>query len=95
MLAVEWFGRLQAAQPDRSQLSSGLNGKMTDVIVQQLSSQLKSYGTPASITYLGGRVVNGDDVYAYILNFKTSKVREMMAIDAQGKINGIEFTIAK
>lgn len=95
MLAVQWFGRLQTAQPDRSQLSSELNGKMTGVVLQQLSSQLKPYGDPVSITYLGGRIVNGDDVYAYILNFKTSKVREMMAIDAQGKINGIEFTIAK
>lgn len=95
MLAVQWFGRLQAGQPDRSQLSSTLNEKMTDVVLQQLSTQLKPYGTPVSITYLGGRIVNGDDVYAYVLNFKATKVREMMAIDTQGKINGIQFTIAK
>jgi hypothetical protein len=95
MLAVTWFGRMQAGQIDRSQLSDELNQKMSDAVVSQISAQLKPCGQPASITYLGGRIVDGDDVYAYILNFKSAKVRELMAVDATGKINGLVFTVAK
>lgn len=95
MLAIAWFGRFQAAQIDRSQLTGELNGKLTDDVVAQMSSQLKPFGDPASITYLGGRVVDGDDVYAYLLNFKSGKVQELMAIDPAGKINGLVFTVAK
>lgn len=95
MMAVQWFQRMQTGQVDRAQLSDDLNGKLTDVVISQISTQLKPYGQPGSITYLGGRIVNGDDVYAYILNFKASKVRELMAIDNTGKINGLVFTLAK
>lgn len=94
--AVEWFARMQMAMPDRAQLTPTLNSRLTTAEVQSMSTELKPLGRPYTISYLGGRIVGGNDVYAYLLDFhKAVKLREIIAVDDSGKIAGLVFTMVK
>jgi|HubBroStandDraft_4_1064222.scaffolds.fasta_scaffold00026_56 hypothetical protein len=91
--AREWFHRFQAAEIDRSELSSLVNAQLTDQLVQQEAAKLKPLGNPISFKFLKSYPINGKMGYDFLLQFKDARVVEMIAFDSTDKIAGIDFQI--
>jgi len=89
--AMEWFGRFQNNDVDRSQLGAAINAKLTSQVLASMRNQLAPLGTPTGIAYGGARNVKGDLVYRYVVVFPVGAIQEFMSIDNAGKITGVLF----
>jgi hypothetical protein len=89
--AKDWLHRFQTGNIDYSQMSDRVSAKLTPALAQQIQETLKPLGDPISFTYLGSQVVEGINVYGFLVTFKDRQLNEFFALDANGKIAGITF----
>ncbi len=89
--ALDWVGRFQTTNIDRTQLSPVINEKLTPAVLAAMKRQLAPLGTPTGIAYGGARNIKGDYVYRYVVVFPIGAIQEFMSIDATGKIAGVLF----
>jgi len=90
-MAKDWLDRIQANNIDRSALTDEVNSALTPALVQQVSAQLAPLGKPTAFEYLGSQVVQGVTVYRFEATFASTKLYELLGIDASGKIAGLRF----
>lgn len=90
-LAREWFDRFRNVSIDRSQLDERVNAQLTLALVKEEGAKLRAYGKPTSFTYLGSNQVSYATGYYFDIRFAHGKVIEAIALDADGKIGGIDF----
>lgn len=91
--AKEWFHRFKIGDIDRAQLDAQVNGQLTDDMIRQESTKLKSLGEPTNFSFLRTYMVGGAEGYDFLLQFKMARVIEMIAFDGDGKIAGIDFRV--
>lgn len=89
--AKEWFYRFQTADVDRSQLNDAINSQLTDDMIRQEAVNLKKFGAPTSMTYVRTYGIKGVVGYDFLWEFKAARIVEMIALDPDGKIAGIDF----
>jgi hypothetical protein len=89
--ALEWVGRFQSTNIDRSQLDATIDAKLTPQVLAAMKRQLAPLGTPTGIGYGGGRSVKGNLVYRYVVVFPVGAIQEFISIDNVGKIAGVLF----
>jgi hypothetical protein len=94
-LALEWFGRMQSGQIDRSQLTPDYSAQLTDQAVQGLSKHLKedNYGvSPTGAKVLRERTAGEQTFYVVKLIFPRGDAASLLiGLNAEGKITGISF----
>jgi cytochrome c1 len=89
--AKSWFAQLQAGKIDRSQLAPGMD-KLTDEQVANVSSQIKSLGTPVTFEQQQTMTQAGNTITAYLLTFGNGqKLTFYFAVDGQGKVSGLQL----
>jgi hypothetical protein len=89
--ALEWVGRFQTTNIDRSQLNATIDTKLTPQVLEAMKRQLAPLGTATGIGYGGARNVKGALVYRYVVVFPVGAIQEFMSIGADGKIAGVLF----
>jgi hypothetical protein len=89
--AKEWFHRFQTGEIDRSQLNAQVNKELTSEMVAQEAATLKALGQPSSFVFIRTYPIRGLIGYDFLLQFKSARIIEMIAFDAEGKIAGIDF----
>jgi hypothetical protein len=89
--AMEWFGRFQSSDIDRSQLANEIAAKLTPPVLAAMKRQLAPLGAPTGIGYGGARLVKGNMVYRYVVVFQVGAIQEYMSLDKTGKISGVLF----
>lgn len=92
-LAKEWLRRFQTANIDRQQLNAEVSASLTPTAVARESAKLKPLGAPTSFHFVSTEPVGYAVGYDFMVSFKTAKVLESLALDASGKIAGIDFRI--
>ena len=94
-LALEWFGRMETGQIDRTQLAAGYSTQLTDDAVQGISRYLKKheYGAPpAGAKVLKTRTIGEQTFYVVKLLFPRGDAASLLfGFDAEGKITGISL----
>jgi hypothetical protein len=94
-LALEWFGRMQSGQIDRSKLTEAYSAQLTDEVVQALSRHLKedNYGAPPVGTkVLRTRTLGEQTFYVVKLVFPRGDAASLLiGINTDNKITGISF----
>jgi hypothetical protein len=90
-LAKEWFHRFQTGDIDRSQLDQRINKELTQAMIRKEEATLKAYGTPLSFVYERSDPVDGATGYTFLLDFKSGRIVEAIALHPDGKIAGIDF----
>jgi hypothetical protein len=89
--AKEWFHRFESANIDRSQLNAETNAELTDANVRRESAVLKAFGDPTGFSFLRSYPIAGVIGYDFLWQFKSGRIIEMIAVDDDGKIAGIDF----
>ena len=89
--AEEWLHRMIAGNVDRAQLTPTMNAALTDQIVKQAQTHLRSLGVPTSVVYFDGTASGDDTAYAFLVTFPDRNVREIVTLRADGKIDGLVF----
>ena len=85
--ARDWFGRVQAAKIDRTQLTPDFSARFTDDNAAGLAKQTADLGDPVAFDFV--RSIEGDDQTTYIFKiaFKTGvKLSWAFSLDSAGKI---------
>ena len=94
-LALEWFGRMETGQIDRTQLAAGYSAQLTDDAVQAMSRYLKKYeygAPPAGAKVLKTRTIGEQTFYVVKLMFPRGDAASLLfGFDAEGKITGISL----
>jgi hypothetical protein len=90
-LAKEWFHRICDDNIDRSQLDATTNMELTVDMVRGESARLRAFGKPSSFKFLRSGSVGGSVGYAFMITFDVGRIVELIAINADGKISGIDF----
>jgi len=91
-LALEWFGRLQAGQIDRTQMTSELNAHLTDDAVKGMARYLKSYGPATRDEIVQSRMIQDQMFYVVKLFLQRGDALSLLiGLDENGKITGITF----
>jgi CubicO group peptidase (beta-lactamase class C family) len=85
--AMEWVGRLQRADLDRTQLTPAFNSYLTDALVQQ--TNLKAAGSLLSLTPIESFQQNGDTAYVFLARFEHQTYTFQFVLTPQGKIDGL------
>jgi hypothetical protein len=89
--AKNWFAQLQAGKIDRSQLAPGM-GSLSDEQVANVSTQIKSLGTPVTFEQQQTMVQNDTSVALYLLTFGNGKKLDFIfAVNSQGKVAGLRL----
>lgn len=91
--AQEWFHRLQSGEIDRSQLDTQLNAQLTDDIVRRETKTLTPLGDPASFVFVRTYELDGALEYDFLLQFKSTRLVELISFDSGGKIAGLGFEL--
>ena len=94
-LALEWLGRMQSGQIDRTQLTPEYSAQLTDGAVRDLSKHLKEDNYGASPT--GAKILRtktaGDQIFyvVKILYPRGDAASLLIGLNTEGKITGISF----
>lgn len=91
--AKEWFRRLQTGEIDRSQLDAQLNAQLTDDIVRRETKTLTALGDPATFVFVRTYALDEALEYDFLLQFKATRLVELISFDASGKIAGLGFEL--
>ena len=89
--AKEWFHRFQTGEIDRSQLDAQVNAQLTDDMIHHEAEMLTPLGDPLSFMFVRTYPIDGALEYDFMLQFKATKVIELITFDADGKIAGLGF----
>jgi hypothetical protein len=90
--AKSWFAQLQAGKIDRSQLAAGMGTALSDQQVQDVSSKIKTLGTPVTFEQQQTMTQAGNTITAYLLTFGNGqKLSFYFAVDSQGKVSGLQL----
>ena len=89
--ALEWVGRIQKGDIDRSQLTKDLNADFTPAIVQNYKEKYGSLGTVQSIYLNSKQVSDGLNIYIFSVNFAQGPLNYQFATDSTGKIAALYF----
>lgn len=93
--AKSWFAQLQAGKVDRSQLATGM-ASLSDQQVEDVSSKIKSLGTPVTFEQEQTMTQGGISYAVYLLTFGNGqKLNFIFALDSQGKVAGLRLTPAQ
>lgn len=93
--AKSWFAQLQAGKIDRSQLAAGM-ASLSDQQVANVSSKIKSLGTPVTFEQQDTMTQAGISYTVYLLTFGNGqKLNFIFALDSQGKVAGLRLTPAQ
>jgi hypothetical protein len=90
-LAKQWFRRFQSGNIDRSQLDEKINKELSPTMIRQEAGTLKAYGTPLSFAFVRSEPIDDAMGYYFILDFKSGRIVEAIALHPDGKIAGIDF----
>jgi hypothetical protein len=94
-LALEWFGRMQTGQIDRSQLAAGYDAQLSDGAAQGMAKYMKDhdYGAPPlDAQIVKTRASGGQRFYVVKLVFPRGDAASLlMGFNAEGKITGISL----
>jgi hypothetical protein len=94
-LALEWFGRMQSGQIDRSQLTPDYSAQLTDDVVQGLSKHLKedNYGVSPTSAKVLRTLTSGDQAFYVVkLIFPRGDAASLLiGLNTESKITGISF----
>lgn len=89
--AKEWFYRFKTADIDRPQLDQNVNQELTAAMIVQESKTLSSFGSPTSFKFVRKYVIGDAIGYDFLWEFARGRIVEMIALDGNGKIAGIDF----
>lgn len=93
--AIQQLVRWQAGDLDRSSYDADFNAKISDAMVQTISTALGQKGALQSTVYLGPVQVEGAPPgvtsYLYKMQCVNGVLYERLSIDADGKIAGVLF----
>ncbi len=92
--AKTWFGMLQSAKIDRSQLTKTMNDALTSDKVNMVAAQLKTLGPSTSFTPIDKNQQPPYTVYRYRIGFATAALVFTFSLDPDGKIAGLYLTPA-
>jgi hypothetical protein len=94
-LALEWFGRMQSGQIDRTQMTPDYSAQLTDDVVRDLSKHLKedNYGaSPTGAKILRTKSAGDQTFYVVKLIFPRGDAASLLiGLNTEGKITGISF----
>jgi len=90
----EWIKRFATADIDRSQLSTTMSNALTPSLVSTSSTGISALGEPTKFVFRGKAGAAGMNVYTYLVTFEKAQLNVNMALDAEGKIAGFNFTAA-
>jgi hypothetical protein len=91
-LALNVLLQLQNARVDRSLFSTAMNAQFTDAVLQRLAPQLIALGQPRMILLTQQDVGHGMTSYTFLLYTGQPKFDEIIVLDAENKIAGVNFT---
>lgn len=91
-LALNVLLQLQNARVDRSLFSTAMNAQFTDAVLQRLAPQLIPLGQPRMTLLSQQDVGHGMTAYTYLLYAGQPKFDEILVLDSQNKIAGVNFT---
>lgn len=87
------FAQLQSGNVDRTTLDSQMNAALTDDKLNAVKSAIGSLGTPTSFVELRSGSQDGYPFAVYAVTFANgTKLNFIFALDAQGKIGGMQLT---
>ena len=89
--AKEWFRRLQTGDIDRSQLDARVNSQLSDDAIRQEAKALTPLGDPTDVAYVRTYPMAEVLEYDFLLQFKTTRIVELISFDPGGKIAGLGF----
>lgn len=92
-LAKSYFYEFQHGTVDRSRLDHATNQELTAAAIHQEARRLQALGKPVSFAYLGSQPIQSTTGYNFWIVFPRTRVVESIAIDASGKVAGIDFRI--
>ena len=84
----------QSGTLDRAAYSDEANKQFAPGLVSQISSQLQQLGDPTVFIFLGRKTQGEYRIYSYEVDTPKAKLRMAYALDAAGKIAGIQFAPA-
>jgi len=92
VLAKALFYGFRKGVVDRSRLDSDTSRELTPSMVQREGARLRSFGSPTRFAFLRSEPVGNAAGYDFIITFRTGRILiESIALDASGKIEGIDF----
>jgi len=90
--AIEWFGRLQAGEIDRTQMTPELSETLTDDSVKEMSRIVASYGPATQDEIVENRQIDDQIFYVVKLLLKRGDaVSLLIGFNESGKITGVTF----
>jgi hypothetical protein len=88
--AMAEFSALQSGKIDRSHYAKVANDALGDLILSDLSKQLKAYGPARTIIYRGKKNVGaGSTDYYYTLDCEKGALAMTLDLDANDKVAGL------
>jgi hypothetical protein len=94
-IALQWFGRLQTGQVDRTQLTPEYSAQLTSDLVQKMSAYLTKYkygAAPIGARILRTRVIGDQTFYDVKLIFpRGDSASILLGFNKNEKITGIAF----
>ena len=93
--AVAEFLAWQKGAVDKALYSPEMVDAVSDVVIDNVSPQLKALGDYRSIEFVRGGVVNGLNAYIYLVTCTNGKMGMKYIIDPNGKVAGLFFSPPK
>jgi hypothetical protein len=91
LLAKQWFYAFAHGKVDRARLDANMNRQLTDEMIRAEGTKLRAFGKPLSWRYLGSQPVSYATGLNFLITFADARIVEAIAVDADGKIGGIDF----
>jgi hypothetical protein len=92
-MALQWFGRMQSGQIDRTQLTPQYSAQLTSDVVKKTAAYLTEYkygASPSAAKILRTRTIGDQTFYDVKLLFPRGDAASLLfGFNAEGKITGI------
>jgi hypothetical protein len=92
-MALQWFGRMQTGQIDRTQLTPQYSAQLTSDVVKKTAAYLTEYkygASPSAAKILRTRTIGDQTFYDVKLLFPRGDAASLLfGFNAEGKITGI------
>jgi hypothetical protein len=90
--ALEWFGRLQAGDVDRTEMTTELSEALTDDSVKEMSRIVTSFGPATNDEIVENRQIDDQTFYVVKLFLKRGDaVSLLIGFSKSGRITGVTF----
>lgn len=93
-LAQALLAQAQSGQFDRTELTSGMSGQLTQDQAAHFKSTVGQLGKPSSFVLVSTQTKGSYTKYTYRVSFAEAAVDEQMVLDTSGKVAGLWFTPA-